>query len=308
MGRVLTNEEYLDKLKLTNPNIEPLEIYQKMIIKIKHRCKICGHIWNISPVDLTHGQSCPICTKERIRKQLTKSDSTYKNELRELKINIISLEIYISDRDKIKHKCLKCNYEWNATPCSVLNSKNCPKCAKNATYSTDEFKEKMSEINPFIEIVGEYTGSHNKIEYLCKQCSLRHSIRADALLSGQGCSNCRMSKGEREVYRCLQKYNVPFIQQYKFDKCKYIDKLIFDFYLPEYNMCIEYNGELHYMSIEHFGGDEMFKVRKERDLIKNNFCEVNNIKLLTIKYTDYSNIENIISQALNLNLNMHEIA
>ena len=31
-----------------------------------------------------------------------------------------------------------------------------------------------------------------------------------------------------------------------------------DFYLPDYNIFIEYNGEQHYVPIEHFGGELQF--------------------------------------------------
>ena len=36
--------------------------------------------------------------------------------------------------------------------------------------TTEQFKKEMSTINPDIEILGEYTGSHNKILCYCKLC------------------------------------------------------------------------------------------------------------------------------------------
>lgn len=69
-------------------------------------------------------------------------------------------------------------------------------------------------------------------------------------------------------------------------------KLFFDFYLPDYNICIEYDGQQHFNPIC-FGGKKYkdlsiktFENTIKRDSIKNIFCEKNNIKLLRISYKD----------------------
>ena len=64
-----------------------------------------------------------------------------------------------------------------------------------------------------------------------------------------------------------------------------IVKLRFDFFLPEYNTLIEYQGEQHYRSVPLFGGDEGYKRRQENDRIKRDYCKSNNIKLIEIPYT-----------------------
>ena len=71
--------------------------------------------------------------------------------------------------------------------------------------------------------------------------------------------------------------------------CKYKGLLYFDFFLFEYNCCIEYDGEQHFISNYWFGGDEAFESNKIRDNIKTTFCEKNDIFLLRISYKE--NIE-----------------
>lgn len=71
-----------------------------------------------------------------------------------------------------------------------------------------------------------------------------------------------------------------------FDGCENINKLYFDFYLPEYNTCIEYDGLQHFKSIEHFGGKKGLKETQKRDKIKDEYCKNNNIRLLRIKYNE----------------------
>lgn len=62
--------------------------------------------------------------------------------------------------------------------------------------------------------------------------------------------------------------------------------LPFDFYLPELNICIEYDGEQHFKENRHFGGKEYLEKTKYHDQIKNEYCKNNNIKLIRIKYCD----------------------
>ena len=62
--------------------------------------------------------------------------------------------------------------------------------------------------------------------------------------------------------------------------------LRFDFYLPKYNICIEYNGVQHYKKVEIFGGDKAFEEQKKRDKLKREYCKKNNIKLIEIAYND----------------------
>lgn len=97
------------------------------------------------------------------------------------------------------------------------------------------------------------------------------------------------SNGELSIEYVLNSIPIKFIKQYKFNDCKYKRKLPFDFYLPELNTCIEYDGEQHFEP--RFGNSE-FKKTKIRDEIKTNYCLSNNIRLIRISYLD--NIEDCL--------------
>ena len=76
--------------------------------------------------------------------------------------------------------------------------------------------------------------------------------------------------------------NIKFICQHKFIDCKKIKPLPFDFYIPDINTCIEYNGEQHYKSFSFFGGIDKLNKTQENDIIKLNYCKTNNINLIII--------------------------
>ena len=77
-----------------------------------------------------------------------------------------------------------------------------------------------------------------------------------------------------------------FTRQKRFAGCKYKSYLPFDFYLPNYNICIEFQGPQHYMPIDFFGGTSSYILQVKKDTIKKEYCEKNNIPLICIKYTD----------------------
>lgn len=131
----------------------------------------------------------------------------------------------------------------------------------------------------------KYKNAHTKVKIICplhgefKQTPNCHVI-------GSGCPTCNESKGEKEIRTYLKENNIKFKQQKSFPDCKYKYPLRFDFYLPEYNCCIEFNGIQHYEPSEFFGGVDAFELNQIRDKIKKEYCDNNNIPLIIIRYDE----------------------
>lgn len=134
------------------------------------------------------------------------------------------------------------------------------------------------------------------------ECGSITEVSSSHLKSGHttSCGKCCISKGEDKIKEILQSLNINFEQQKKFQKCRDKALLSFDFYLPDYNCCIEYDGEQHYHGWGRaVDSKESLKVIQRRDSIKNNFCANNDIKLIRIPYTDFNKInENYIQKKL----------
>ena len=102
------------------------------------------------------------------------------------------------------------------------------------------------------------------------------------------------SLGETKISFLLTNLSIVFIPEYTFPDCvnpKTGYKLRFDFYLPDYNCCIEYDGEQHFQF--HYVGwntEDSYIDLKYRDGIKNNYCDANNIRLIRIPYYDYNKL------------------
>lgn len=143
-------------------------------------------------------------------------------------------------------------------------------------------------------------GDYKRIwKYQCDCGNITYARVSDLT---QGCTvSCgcvSSSTGEVLVSSILNQLNVLFEREYTFDDCR--DKLLlpFDFYLPEYNILIEYNGKQHYEPIDFFGGELEFKIRLKHDNIKKQYCLLHNIQLLIIPYT-YS-VEEVKQSILNV--------
>ena len=91
---------------------------------------------------------------------------------------------------------------------------------------------------------------------------------------------------QSKIKEYLNTHNVDFEPQHTFKDCKDIQVLQFDFYLSNYNACIEYDGRQHFMPIDYFGGQQGFESTQRRDAIKTNYCTTNNIPLLRIRYDE----------------------
>lgn len=162
--------------------------------------------------------------------------------------------------------------------------------------NTYKFVHKAKEIHgdKYDYSLVEYIDSKTKLKIICQIHGIFNQISISHL-NGCGCTYCKESKGELKIREFLEINNIEYTREYKFDNCKSIYKLPFDFYLPKYNLCIEYDGQHHYYSIEYYGGEERFIKCKERDAIKTLFCKDNNINLLRIAYYDFYKIEEVIS-------------
>ena len=120
------------------------------------------------------------------------------------------------------------------------------------------------------------------------------------------CINCTKYKsiGETIIQNHLTDLNIPFVPQYKDERCRDKNVLPYDFAIMSNDnklvALIEYDGIQHYQPVDKFGGEEAFLTTMHHDMIKNTFCEYNNIPLLRISYKDKKNIHKIIDDFLKI--------
>lgn len=139
--------------------------------------------------------------------------------------------------------------------------------------------------------------SKGRMKWFCKcDCGNTCIVDEDRLQSGntQSCG-CIKSKGEEKIQKILSNLGIKFHKEYIFQDCINPEtgaKLRFDFYLEDYNICIEYNGIQHYQYREggYFSKESVLDIQK-RDKIKQDYCQHNSIPLIIIPYIDIDDID-----------------
>ena len=106
------------------------------------------------------------------------------------------MDIY-NKGDKIKFKCLKCNYEWYTTAKVILKGHGCPNCSGVAKKNTEQFIKELKKINPNIDVIGEYKGANIEIECKCKKCNTIWYPKPHKLLLGRGCPECAHNRNRK---------------------------------------------------------------------------------------------------------------
>lgn len=230
------------------------------------------------------------------------------NRIKSIEKTIYDLNIIHNDKYTYDISLLKNNRELININCALhgwfkqkvithLNGFGCPICGGSKKLTNEEFILKANKIHSNIYNYQniQYKNTDTKI---CIICNLHGEFyqTPHSHLTGVGCPSCKSSKGEKFIINYLLENNLKYISQKTFTNCKNLKELPFDFYLPDYNLCIEFDGEQHYRSVKYFGGEAEFKKRKHNDNIKNEYCDFNKIKLIRIPYFEIDNINDILKK------------
>jgi very-short-patch-repair endonuclease len=284
----------IDRIKEIFPEYNyDLTIYKNIRTDITLICKKHGIFDKKPSLMLYSKQGCPKCG-------LVKRNESKINNFKELvsRFNLVhnnlydySSSEYIRNNIKIKIKCQKHGYFYQR-PDNHLSGSGCIICGKNKMvnskkYNTDIFvnlsNKKHNNLYKYNETV--YEDSQKEVIITCESHG-NFEQRPVYHLGGSGCPKCYSSKGEKNIRDILISNNIDFVEQHSFNNCIFIKPLKFDFYIPKYNIVIEYDGRHHFESIECWGGETELEKIKLKDNIKNQYCEDNSIDILRISYLE----------------------
>ena len=243
--------------------------------------------WNIH----RKGKRCRKCHSEKLSKKFTKTNEQYIFECKEKGIDL-PIEKYKGGHKKIKHKCNRCGNIYPMTPANHLFSQGCPKCKyKNTTrkdliYYRNNYSNICKKRNLDLPIES-YVNSNKKIKHKCNRCGNVYTVSPNQHLCSResSCPVCNESHGEKFIRNYLDKHNIKYESQKKFKDLKDKTYLSYDFYLPDYNILIEYQGIQHYQAEDYFGGKKQFEKQQLHDKLKREYAKANEYKLLELKYT-----------------------
>lgn len=300
-----TKEQLQQLLDEKGSNILLLGEYIGSKHKINCKCKICGNEQEITPSKLIQGQKCKVCTKLKRSKENTLPQEEFIKRAKLIhgdKYNY-SKTVYIKAKEKVCIICPKHGEFWQKAD-NHLHGKGCPSCAREKSIPIlisasqnrnkqckEVFREKADKIhNQEYEYLEEYKTATQKIKVKHKLCGHTFYITPhNHIINKEGCPICNSSKGELQIIKILKENNINYTYQYEIPIDKFINpsgKAQVDFYIPDKNAIIEYNGIQHYIPVKYFGGEIQFEKQQERDSFIRNYCKENNIKLIELTYNN----------------------
>lgn len=122
----------------------------------------------------------------------------------------------------------------------------------------------------------------------CGECGGVFVALPAKILSGHAtsCGCIRRSSGEKLIKELLDSLDVSYVQEKRFGDCIDVKPLPFDFYLPEYNTVIEFQGEQHFRQIDWFGDYAAFETRQQHDIIKKEYCISKGITFVEVFFNE----------------------
>ena len=315
---IKSNELFIKQAKLVHKDKYSYKEtdYKGSSVKVKIYCNTCNEYFYIIPSNFLFGSGCKKCGRTRANKitALTKKQFIEKaKSIHNDHYDYSSVE-YINNHTKVKIYCNVCKEYLYIIPSNHLSGKGCIKCHHNnmkrdRSFTKEQFIEKAKLVHgdKYDYSLVEYTNARNKVKIICpihgefEQEPMSHN-------KGCGCKQCNTSKGEMTIENFLNKHNIQYKIEYTFDDCrndKTNFKLKFDFYLPELNTCVEFDGKHHFEPVNFSSNltdvelEVAFDGVQYRDKLKDKYCLSKGIKLIRIPYFDIDKIESILSKELN---------
>lgn len=270
--------------------------------KVEIICNHCGsHFFQTARTHL-EGHGCNVCYGADGR---VWDKNSFVEKARSVHGNVYNYDDvdYKNAITKVKIICSQ-HGAFLQTPNAHLNGHGCPECKKQSIrtkngISKDEFIEraKKKHGNKYDYSKVEYVNGNTKV---CIGCKKNGDFwqNASSHLCGSGCPSCKKSKGENSISIILDEYGVKYERQCKIPSQSVLCKnsyMIVDFFLPQLNTIIEYNGEQHYMNVPIFSA-RSFEQQVERDFSLRMYCKLNKIRLIEIPYTEIKKVKQILKQ------------
>lgn len=270
--------------------------YEKVTQRIAVKHLVCGHIYSRKASTLLNGfGECPYCYEKR---------GTYIDTLLRLIKDqncklVSSQKDFYNSKELIRIKHLACGHtiKIRVNRLKFPRSKNgdiCKYCNRKAyadlrKKSNDEF---LKEFNKRIDssdyqIITKYDGAHTKLRIKHLVCGNTFDMEASALLKGYSCPICshfKKSVGENLVAKYLDKYQIKYEYPKSYKDLKDTSNLRYDFYLPDYNTLIEYQGKQHFQPLSYFGGKKSFAIQVKHDQMKRDYARDHGINLIEINW------------------------
>lgn len=274
------------------------------------KCNTCGRKIIVNTGELFRKRRKHICSKCYYLRRDTQANREY--IYKKIQDRAYNIDFFMKKQsqngnrgDVVRFTCKKCDYVNEFFVSNLLkNNSNCEcqRCSGQKIYKDDIiFRQELEEHFPNkFTLLSPYESANKDIKVRCNTCNFIQSIKPPTLLRNGYCPKCGKikSSGEAIIAKWLDDKKI-FYERQKYFKNWDIGIHYFDFYLPDYNLVIEYQGKQHYEYNPFFHKtEENFLYRQKKDLGKKEKALAEGINYLSIKYTNYCHLTEILEKVI----------
>ena len=264
------------------------------------KCNECSHIFNMYIYSIKSGSWCPYCSKQIMCKDkeciccFNKSFASIKKSKYLVDKTIDVKAIFKFTQQNHEFSCKTCKHSFIMRIDHVSNGHWCPYCStppKKICGKCTFCVNKSFSIHPNSKYLVDKTintklifrHSNQKQLFKCKKCENEFEMKISKVYNGQWCPLC-LYKTESKLYEFIIKNISQTCQrQKKFEWCKKINHLPFDFYIEELKLIIELDGPQHFKQV---GKWKDPKITLENDIYKMTSALENQISMIRILQDD----------------------
>ena len=263
-----------------------------------------GHKYEVIFDSFQRGTRCRKCADKRRGEYRRLTYEEVKEYIESFGYKLLSTE-YIKNDEPLLVQCNNGHQPYKVRFNNFKNGKRCPHCNDEHRHEYKKFSYEY--VKEYIENFGykllsnEYNGVYEKLLLECPMGHRYYVAFNNFKNNNRRCPKCNISKGEQRIINWLNNNDFQYIPQKMFDNLLGVGNglLSYDFYLPDYNLLIEYQGEFH-NGIANYQTEEQLKIQQEHDRRKREYAKNNNIKLLEIWYWYFDKIEEILNKELKM--------
>lgn len=303
----LTTEEWVSKARLVHGNVWNYSKvnYIKSTMKVEIVCPQHGSFWQKANSHIHQKCGCYECGHLSTAKNKTLTQTEFLKKCKQIHKNRYdySKAIYLGLQVKLEIICKKHGSFFQVPANHIYGNQGCPKCGKDILsdlfrLTKDDFIQKSKKIHGdhYDYSLVDYVKSNIKVEIICKKHGTFEQS-PNSHLNRSGCPICKTSKGELKIIKWLKFTGIDYIRQKRFDDCRGKKRsLPFDFFIPNRNTLIEFDGKQHSDPNHKWYSENIIKT----DAIKTKYASDNGYNLIRIPFTKINDIELILGKGVPL--------